>query len=167
MSRTRYYCLNLISVSLHSWRAFYIIYLLQVPWFLILYNLYLYFNVLQSLWHIFLMQKLFKKDQNCMYLPIVKCHSCHLHTKSLMPPSNFIYALCREKLFFSDWKCALICISDWNSISYFQNMGWISNQINEFCVLCNCFQYNESKVLIRVGFYEHMIYPLDLLKPNT
>ena len=97
MSRTRYYCLNLISVSLHSWRAFYIIYLLQVPWFLILYNLYLYFNVLQSLWHIFLIQKLFKKDQNCMYLPIVKCH---LHTKSLMPPSNFLYALCREKLFF-------------------------------------------------------------------
>ena len=130
MSRTRYYCLHLISVSLHSWRAFYIIYLLQVPWFLILYNLYLYFNVLQSLWHIFLMQKLFKKDQNCVYLPIVKCHSCHLHTKSLMPPSNFLYALCREKLFLQI-ENVLTYISDWNSFfktwaeTQFKSMNFI------------------------------------------
>ena len=32
---------------------------------------------------------------------IEKCHSCHLHTKRLMPPSNFLYA---EKNFFLGLK---------------------------------------------------------------
>ena len=95
----------------------------------------------------------FRFSSKCLWKKkVFKRHSCHLHTKSLIPPSNFLHA---EKNFFLDWKCALICISDWNSISYFQNMGSNSNQINEFCILCDCFQYNGSKVLIRFGFYEH------------
>ena len=28
-------------------------------------------------------------------------------------------------------------------------------EVNELCILCDCFQYYESTVLIRSGFYEH------------
>ena len=79
---------------------------------------------LGKFWHIFLMQKLFKRikmvsifqrisNRTICMRKIEKCHSCHLHTKSLMPPSNFfmLYAcFMQRKTFFVDWKCALICI---------------------------------------------------------
>ena len=66
--------------------------------------LYICKNFLKgSKWYVF------AKESNrtiCMS-EIEKCHSCHLHTKSLMPLSNFFYALCREKLFFCRLKMCL------------------------------------------------------------
>ena len=77
--------------------------------------LYICKNFLKgSKWYVF------AKESNrtiCMS-EIEKCHSCHLHTKSLMPLSNFFYALCREKLFFADWKCAYLT-EDGRSMSLF------------------------------------------------
>ena len=67
---------------------------------------------LGKFWHIFFMQKLYK-DHNGMYFlknltePYAwgklksATHICHLHTKSLMPPSNF-FMLYAEKNFF--WR---------------------------------------------------------------
>ena len=112
----------------------------------------------------YLMQKLFKRIK--MVCICQRIYPNHTHEQNWKVPVmsfahqkpdaalNFFYASCREKLFFRI-ENVHICISDWNSISHFQNMGWNLNQINEFCILCDCFQYYESKVLIRSGFYAH------------
>ena len=97
----------------------------------------------------------FAKESNrtiCMS-KIEKCHSCHLHTKSLMPPSNFLYALCREKLFFWIENVHAFVLLIGILFRIFKTCAETQIKSMNFVYCVTTFSNNESKVLIRVGFF--------------